>query len=132
LASGERGSALGAELVALVSGVIATLVVAATVAAVVAMRERGTGARWTWGRFVVADALVLTLFNFLPVPPLDGGRAVIAALAAWGGVRLTPDALFWVRLGGLALAVVPMTVWTRWTARIDAAVLRWGAPTPTR
>ena len=107
---------------------LATLVLGVAVAVAVVLRERSTRRRWRWGRFVVADALVLTLFNFLPVPPLDGGRAVIGALAAWRGVALTGDALFWVQLGGLALAIVPMTLWTRWTARIDAAAWRWGAP----
>jgi Zn-dependent protease len=88
--------------------------------------------RWTWGRIVVADAVVLTIFNFLPVPPLDGGRAVIGAVAAWRGAPLPADALFWVQLGGLALAVAPMTLWTRWTERIDSVVLRWGAPARRR
>jgi hypothetical protein len=37
-----------------------------------------------------------------------------------------------VQVGGLALAIVPMTLWTRWTARIDAAALWWGAPAPAR
>lgn len=122
--------AWGRDLTTIAGGVLATLGLAIVVAGVVALRERATGTRWRWGRFVVADALVLTLFNFLPVPPLDGGRAVIGALTALRGVQLTADALFWVQVGGLALAVVPMTFWTRWTARIDEAALRWGAPTP--
>ena len=118
------------ELTTIAGGVLATLALAGVVAGSVAVRERMVGRRWRWGRYVVADALVLTLFNFLPVPPLDGGRAVIGALAAWRGVHLTGDALFWVQVGGLALAVVPMTLWTRWTARIDAIALGWGAPPP--
>lgn len=131
-ASGAHGNpgwgAWGSEVMTIAGGVLATLVLAVTMAGVVAVRERSTARLWRWGRYVVADALVLTLFNFLPVPPLDGGRAVIGALAAWRGVRLTGDTLFWVQLGGLALAVLPMTAWTRWTARIDALALRWGAP----
>jgi hypothetical protein len=31
-------------------------------------------------------------------------------------------------VGGLALAIMPMTLWTRWTARIDSFALRCGAP----
>ena len=116
------------ELMTIAGGVLATLALAVAMAGVVAARERSTARSWRWGRYVIADALVLTLFNFLPVPPLDGGRAVIGALAAWRGVHLTGDALFWVQMGGLALAVIPMTLWTRWTARIDALALRWGAP----
>jgi Zn-dependent protease len=108
-------------------GVVATLALAVAMAGAVAARERSTGRSWRWGRYVVADALVLTVFNFLPVPPLDGGRVVIGALAAWRGVRLTNEALFWVQMGGLVLAVIPMTLWTHWTERIDALAQRWGA-----
>ena len=118
------------ELTTIAGGILATLALAVAVAVVVALVERGRGRRWRWGRYVVADAVVLTLFNFLPVPPLDGGRAVVGALGALGGVHLTGDTLFWVHLGGLALAVMPMTVWTRWTRRIDAAAFHWGAPAP--
>jgi Zn-dependent protease len=70
------------------------------------------------------------VFNFLPVPPLDGGRALFEGIAAWRGVPLAGETLFWVQVGGLALAVVPMTLWTRWTARLDAAAMWWGAPKP--
>ena len=118
----------GRELVTIAGGVVATLALGVVLSGVVLLRERATTRLWRWGRYVVADALVLTLFNFLPVPPLDGGRAVIGALSAWRGVHLTGDALFWVQLGGFALAVLPMTVWTRWTTRIDALALRWRAP----
>jgi membrane-associated protease RseP (regulator of RpoE activity) len=115
------------QLATLAGGVLATLALAAVITAAVAARERVTRARWVWGRYVIADAVVLTIFNFLPVPPLDGGRAVLGAFAAWHGAPLSGDALFWVQVGGMALAVVPMTLWTRWTARIDAASMRWGA-----
>lgn len=129
--TGEAG-AWGRQLATLGGGVLATLAVALAVAGLVAAAERGTGTRWRWGRLVVADAIVLTVFNLLPVPPLDGGRAVVGALAAWRGAPLSADALFWIQLGGLALAIVPMTLWTSWTARIDALALRWGAPAPAR
>ncbi|MGZ8379424.1 MAG: site-2 protease family protein [Gemmatirosa sp.] len=120
------------EIVTLGGGVLATLVLAAALGGMVAVRERRTGARCVWGRVLVADAIVLTVFNFLPVPPLDGGRAVTSAIAAWRGAPLPADALFWVQAGGLALAVVPMTLWTRWTARIDAIAMWWAAPRPPR
>jgi membrane-associated protease RseP (regulator of RpoE activity) len=116
----------------LAGGVLATLLFGMIVAAAVALRERRTGRLWKLGRFVVADAVVLTVFNFLPVPPLDGGRAVLGAIAAWQGVPISSEVLFWIQVGGLALAAVPMLVWTRWTARIDAAALRWGAPRASR
>lgn len=116
----------------LAGGVVATLALAMGIAAVVATRERRSGARWVWGRILVADALVLTVFNFLPVPPLDGGRAVLEAMEAWRGAPLVGDARTWVYVGGLALAVVPMTLWTRWTRRIDTAALWWGAPPGSR
>jgi membrane-associated protease RseP (regulator of RpoE activity) len=118
----------GDHAATLAGGVLATLLFATLVAAFVALRERRTGRLWKLGRFIVADAIVLTIFNFLPVPPLDGGRAVLGAFAAWHGMPLPSDVLFWIQVGGLALAAVPMLVWTRWTARIDAAALRWGAP----
>jgi membrane-associated protease RseP (regulator of RpoE activity) len=114
--------------ITLAGGVLATLALACVVAGVVAAWERSSGRRWVWGRIVIADAVVLTVFNFLPVPPLDGGRAVLSAVAALSGAPLSDDALFWVQLGGLALAVVPMALWTRWTARIDRAALWWCAP----
>lgn len=132
--AGDPGGwgAWGQEVAMLAGGVLATLALAGGVAGMVAARERGTGRRWVWGRIIVADAVVLTVFNFLPVPPLDGGRAVVGAIAAWRGAPLPTDMLFWVQLGGLALAVVPMMLWTRWTRRIDAAVLWWRAPAPGR
>lgn len=120
------------ELCTLMGGVLATLALAVGVGALVAFRERLTRTRWVWGRIVIADALVLTVFNFLPIPPLDGGRAVLGAVAALRGAPLNPSALFWVQVSGLALAVAPMTRWTRWTARIDRAALWWRAPSPTR
>jgi len=120
------------QVLMLGGGILATLVLAVLLAGGVAVRERFAGTRWVWGRLVVADAVVLTVFNFLPVPPLDGGRALFEAAAAWRGVPLAGDTLFWVQVGGLALAVVPMTLWTRWTARLDAVVMWWGAPEPKR
>jgi Zn-dependent protease len=129
---GARWGEWAREAVTLGGGVLATLVLALGVAGAVAARERSSGTRWVWGRILVADAVVLTVFNFLPVPPLDGGRAVFGAVTAWRGAPLSGDALFWVQMGGMALAVVPMTLWTRWTARIDRAALWWGAPTAAR
>lgn len=116
----------------LAGGVLATLCLAIGMAMAVGTWERGTQRRWVWGRIVVADAVVLTIFNFFPVPPLDGGRAVLAVLAAVRGSPLPDHALFWVHVGGLALAVVPMALWTRWTARIDRTALWWRAPGPHR
>jgi membrane-associated protease RseP (regulator of RpoE activity) len=112
----------------LAGGILATLGVAAIVAGLVMLRERRDGRRWIWGRFLLADALVLTMFNFLPVPPLDGGRAVLASVAAMHGAPLPSNVLFWVQVAGLAIAVLPLTLFTGWTSRIDAATLRWWAP----
>ncbi|HEX7121105.1 MAG TPA: site-2 protease family protein [Gemmatimonadaceae bacterium] len=120
------------EAIALAGGVVATLIVASAMAGLVAAWEGTRRRRWVWGRIVIADAIVITVFNFLPVPPLDGGRVVLGTIAALTGAPLSNDALFWIHIGGLALAVVPMMLWTRWTARIDALVLWWGAPTPRR
>jgi len=128
----ERWRAWGQQIATLGGGVLATLALAVVVAGAVGARERTTGRRWVWGRLLVADAIVVTVFNFLPVPPLDGGRAVLDTVAVWHGAPLPKDALFWVQVGGLALAVVPMTLWTGWTARIDAVAMRWRAPVPRR
>ena len=123
-------SAWSAGLLTLGGGVLATLLLGLGIAAIVVTRERTTGRTWLLGRYVVADAVVLTVFNFFPVPPLDGGRAMLGIIAAWQGAPLSGDALFWVQAGGMALAVVPMTLWTRWTARIDATASHWRAPRP--
>jgi len=115
-------------LAVLSGGSLATLAVVLTGIAVVAAWERTVRRRCVWGRIVIADALVLTVFNFLPLPPLDGGRAALEVLSAWRGASFSSDALFWLHLGGLALAIVPMVLWTRWTRRLDAIALRWKAP----
>ena len=123
-----KSSAWREQLATVGGGVLATLALALGLALLVATGERMSGRRWKWGRFLIADAVILTVFNFLPIPPLDGGRAVLGAIAAWRGAPLPKDALLWVHLGGLVLALAPMTLWTRWTAGIDRAALRWGAP----
>jgi membrane-associated protease RseP (regulator of RpoE activity) len=129
--TGAGGSASWSRQAAVLSsGILATLTLAIGIAGLVALRERSTARRSVWGRAVVADALVLSVFNLLPVPPLDGGRALLGAVELMRGSPLSMEALFWVQAGGLALAVVPMTLWTRWTARIDAIAMRWRAPVP--
>jgi membrane-associated protease RseP (regulator of RpoE activity) len=126
--AGRSGwSAWAPQLATIGGGIVATLALASLAAGMVALRERVARRRWIWGRMLIADAIVLTVFNFLPVPPLDGGRAALQVVA-WRGVPFAPDTLFWVHAGGLALAVVPLALWTRWTARIDRFVMRWRAP----
>ena len=123
-----RLRAWDAEIARLAGGVIATLLLAIAMAGAVFGLERVRGVRSVWGRMLVADAIVLTVFNLLPVPPLDGGRAVVAGMVALRDAPLSADAMFWLQLGGLAVAIVPMVLWTSWTARIDAVAMRWGTP----
>ena len=123
---------LRGDLAVLSGGTLATLAVVLAGIAVVAAWERTVRRRCLWGRIVIADALVLTVFNFLPLPPLDGGRVALSVLSAWRGAPFSSDALFWLHLGGFALAVVPMVLWTSWTRRMDAIALRWRAPDSRR
>jgi membrane-associated protease RseP (regulator of RpoE activity) len=127
---GNAGSmvALRRQLATIGGGTLATVVAAVVIAAAVMARERGTRRRWVWGRFIVADAVVITVFNFLPIPPLDGGRALLEVVGTWRGAPLAGNALFWIQVVGLALAVLPMMLWTKWTARIDAVAMRWWIP----
>lgn len=112
----------------LAGGTLATVLLALLAAGLVLVRERSSRVRCVVGRMLLADAIVLTAFNFLPVPPLDGGRAALELVGALRGEALPKGVLLWVQLGGLALAIVPMTLWTGWTRRIDAFAMRWRAP----
>jgi Zn-dependent protease len=124
----EGQGGLREDLAVLSGGALATIALMVLGAAFVAAWERRSRRRCVWVRIVIADALVLTVFNFLPLPPLDGGRAALSVLSAWRGAPFSSDALFWLQLGGLALAVVPMVLWTSWTRRLDAIAMRWRAP----
>ena len=123
-----RWTAFVRQLATIGGGLAATLLLAAGVIGLVAIKERAVQRRSVWGRMLIADALVLTAFNFLPVPPLDGGRAALETLIALRGAPFADDTLFWVHASGLAVAVMPLALWTRWTARIDALAMRWRAP----
>ena len=114
------------------AGIAFTAVAAFLIVGLTTAWERVAQRRCIWGRMIVADAVVLSVFNFLPVPPLDGGRAMLDVFTALRGAPLSGDALFWTHVSGLALAVLPMTIWTRWTSRIDSVVMWWRAPHPMR
>jgi membrane-associated protease RseP (regulator of RpoE activity) len=115
------------RIITLVGGIMATSALAFLLIGGVLAGERVVRRRLVLGRMLIADAIVLTVFNVLPVPPLDGGRALISTIHMLRGAPLPADALLWVQLGGFAVAIVPMMLWTRWTARIDAACMHWGA-----
>ena len=114
------------------AGIAFTAVAAVLIVGLAMAWDRVAQRRCVWGRMIVADAVVLSVLNFLPVPPLDGGRVMLDVLTAVRGAPLSGDALFWTHLSGLALAVLPMTIWTRWTSRIDSIVMWWRAPRPMR
>ena len=120
--------AWGTQALVLAGGMLATLALGVALAVMVGIAERSFRRRWAWGRMLVADAAVLTVFNLFPVPPLDGGRALLTAITTLSGTPLSSEALMWIQAGGLALALVPMALWTGWTARIDRVAMWWGAP----
>jgi Zn-dependent protease len=64
----------------------------------------------------VAVNFILAFVNILPVPPLDGGRAMVAALSNEAGVNLERAARFWPLVLLLLLVVVP---WLGKAAGVD-------------
>lgn len=72
----------GRELLATLSGPAVNLICAPLIGALA--RQNG----WAWGYLFAGAHALLGVYNLLPVPPLDGGRALYL-LIAW---RFGPDA----------------------------------------
>jgi len=54
----------------------------------------------------------LALVNFLPLPALDGGRAILLGLEKIKGKRLKPEVESWVHLVGFIVILVLMVALT--------------------
>ena len=81
-APGARRLSYGRELAVTLAGAGVNLLAAPPIAALSAR------AGWEWGYLFAGAHTVLGVYNLLPIPPLDGGRALYLLLAwRWG-----PDA----------------------------------------
>ena len=92
-ARGARRLSYGRELAVTLAGPLVNLLCATFVAALSAR------CAWVWGYLFAGAHAVLGVYNLLPIPPLDGGRA-LWLLIAW---RFGPDA------GDKASAAVGLT-----------------------
>lgn len=131
VSAGPATSRASRELWILAAGVAATVALAIALSLFALLIEHFTRRRMTLARYVLADAIVLSIVNLLPVPPLDGGRAMLVGISSLYGASVQGDTLFWVHVAGVALAIIPLAIWTRWTEPIDALALRIGAPRDT-
>ncbi len=110
-----RRPRLATTLVAL-AGPLANLVMAglwcAVLAGIVRVNGNETLIRWiaSMAQAGIVINVILALFNLLPIPPLDGGRAIAALLPSRWGARmekLEPIGLFLV----VGLSILGMLGW---------------------
>lgn len=81
-ARGTQRLSYGRELIVTLAGPAVNLLAAPLIATISAQNT------WNWGYLFAGAHLLLGVYNLLPIPPLDGGRALYL-LAAW---RFGPDA----------------------------------------
>lgn len=74
-ARGARRLSYGRELLVTLAGSAANLLLAPPIAALSARFA------WEWGFLLAGANVLLGVYNLLPVPPLDGGRALYLAVA---------------------------------------------------
>lgn len=82
VAPGARRLSYGRELAVTMAGIAVNLISAPLLARLAVERS------WEWGYLLAGAHLLLGAYNLLPVPPLDGGRALYLVTAYFWG----PDA----------------------------------------
>lgn len=95
--------------------------------------ERSSPGADTFMRGAAMWCLLLALLHLLPIPPLDGGVALLAAIGLWRKRPVSPAVELGVALAGLLLVLGIGVLWVRQRIPIRPApaALAPAAPAPT-